>query len=185
MEKIAYPKPWEKGVRLWLLWLMVAGLMGMIFIFSAQPATQSALLSGGIVNVLVTNFVANFHSISLSEQAMIIQDWSFMVRKTAHATIYTILGFVTMLAVYKTAKRKPFEITFSKPIQTSITLGICLFYAMSDEIHQRFVPGRSSELRDVMIDLAGITLGIAIAWVWLTYKKRRYVKMAQDLKTES
>lgn len=184
MEEIILLKPWEKGLPLWLLWLMVVGLMGMIFIFSAQPATQSALLSGSIVNVLVQHLVSNFHSISSSEQAIIIQNWSFMVRKAAHATIYTLLGFMTMLAAYKTAKRKPFKITFSKPFQTFIVLLICGFYAMSDEIHQVFVPGRSSELRDIIIDLTGAVFGIAIAWVWLTYKKKRYLKMAHELKTE-
>lgn len=185
MEKINFPKPWEKGVPLWVLWLMVGGIMGMIFIFSAQPATQSARLSSSIVNVLVTNFVANFHSSSLSEQTLIIQDWSFMVRKTAHATIYTLLGFVTMLAVYKTAKRKPFKITFSKPLQTFIVLLICGFYAMSDEIHQIFVPGRSCELRDMLIDLTGSILGITIAWVWLTHKKKSYLRIAREFNGES
>jgi len=184
MEKISLPKPWEKGLPLWLLWVMVIICMAAVFIFSAQPAEQSAKLSGGLVDLMVKNLVGNFSSLSLSEQAVITTDWSFIVRKAAHATIYTLLGFVTMLAVYKTAKQKPLKISLSKGSQTLIALGICFSYALSDEIHQLFVPGRSCELRDVIIDLAGTGLGIILAWVWLTYKKRRFIKIAHKLNTQ-
>ncbi|MGV8905496.1 MAG: VanZ family protein [Acetobacterium sp.] len=185
MEKISLPKPWEKGLPLWLLWLMVMITMSSIFVLSSQPAPASAKLSGELVDLLVKNLVGNFHSLSLSEQAAITTDWSFVVRKTAHATIYTLLGFVTMLAVYKTAKQKPLKITLSKGSQTQIALAIGFSFALSDEIHQRFVAGRSSELRDVLIDLGGTALGIAIAWVWLKAKKRRYINKAHKFNAQN
>ena len=37
-----------------------------------------------------------------------------------------------------------------------------MIYAISDEIHQLFVPGRSGQVRDVLIDSAGSLLGIII-----------------------
>ena len=39
---------------------------------------------------------------------------------------------------------------------------ICVIYAISDEIHQLFVPGRAGQVRDVLIDSAGSFLGIII-----------------------
>jgi VanZ family protein len=33
-------------------------------------------------------------------------------------------------------------------------------YAVSDEIHQRFIPGREGRIRDTFIDLLGIFIGI-------------------------
>ena len=39
---------------------------------------------------------------------------------------------------------------------------ICVIYAISDEIHQLFVPGRAGQVRDVLIDSAGSLLGIII-----------------------
>ena len=42
----------------------------------------------------------------------------------------------------------------------SIMLG--LVYAASDEIHQLYVPGRAGQFRDVLIDSAGVLLGICI-----------------------
>ena len=35
-------------------------------------------------------------------------------------------------------------------------------YAISDEVHQLFVPGRAGQVRDVLIDSAGSLLGIII-----------------------
>lgn len=40
------------------------------------------------------------------------------------------------------------------------TLIIALVYAISDEVHQLFVPGRVASIRDVLIDLIGITTAI-------------------------
>jgi len=39
---------------------------------------------------------------------------------------------------------------------------ICVIYAISDEIHQLFVPGRTGQLKDVIIDSSGSFVGIAI-----------------------
>ncbi|MFQ8632799.1 MAG: VanZ family protein, partial [Intestinibacter bartlettii] len=37
-----------------------------------------------------------------------------------------------------------------------------VLYAISDEIHQYFVPGRACQFRDVMIDSCGALFGIAV-----------------------
>ena len=36
-----------------------------------------------------------------------------------------------------------------------ITVLICFLYAVSDEIHQSFVPGRACRLLDILIDTSG------------------------------
>lgn len=41
-------------------------------------------------------------------------------------------------------------------------LAIVLAYAISDELHQRFVPGRTGTAIDVLIDLLGATLSLAL-----------------------
>lgn len=43
-----------------------------------------------------------------------------------------------------------------------LTLGLCSLFALSDETHQLFVPGRSFQLLDLAIDLIGICLGLLI-----------------------
>ena len=67
-----------------------------------------------------------------------------------------ILGVLSFLAIISYEK-----LLFAMRLTTNC--GICLLYAASDEIHQLFVPGRSGEVRDVMIDFSGAVLGIALS----------------------
>ena len=39
---------------------------------------------------------------------------------------------------------------------------ICLLYAISDEVHQTLIPGRSGEVSDVILDTIGASIGILI-----------------------
>jgi VanZ family protein len=44
----------------------------------------------------------------------------------------------------------------------ALTVAVCVIYATSDEIHQLFVPGRGGQVKDVIIDNAGVIAGIGI-----------------------
>ena len=50
------------------------------------------------------------------------------------------------------------------PSQGVGTLGIGSAYAIFDERHQRFVPGRSASVADVLLDVAGLTLAVGAMW---------------------
>ena len=41
-------------------------------------------------------------------------------------------------------------------------LAFCSIYAVTDELHQYFVPGRSCQVKDVMIDSSGALTGICL-----------------------
>jgi VanZ family protein len=47
-----------------------------------------------------------------------------------------------------------------KPRLFLLALLICILYAISDEIHQMFIPGRSGQVSDVLIDSTGGLVGI-------------------------
>ena len=49
-----------------------------------------------------------------------------------------------------------------------IALGAAALYAVTDEVHQYFVPGRSCELRDVLVDTSGALTGILAAFALLS-----------------
>ena len=70
-----------------------------------------------------------------------------------------------MMSLMSTYKLKQ-----NKRIWTSLIVGV--LYASSDEIHQYFVPGRSARVFDVMIDSAGVCLGIWIVIFVLWIAKR-------------
>ena len=70
--------------------------------------------------------------------------WDLLLRKLAHVAEYAILGALLARAV-------------SSP-WTAVTLGT--IYAISDELHQHFVPGRQASALDVAIDAAGVAVGV-------------------------
>lgn len=59
--------------------------------------------------------------------------------------------------------------------QISISLIIGVLYAITDEIHQCFTPGRGPNITDVILDSQGVLVGILISLLcYMIYKK--YIK---------
>lgn len=132
--------------------------MGVIFFFSAQPATESAQLSGGIVAKL-QELLSDIPLIG----GFFHMPWiEFFIRKAAHASEYTILGVLLFLAV------REYENVRSGGIRLAVSWILGTLYAVTDEIHQLFVPGRSCELRDMGIDSLGVFAGAVAVFVIFT-----------------
>jgi VanZ family protein len=70
--------------------------------------------------------------------------WDTILRKGAHMTEYAILGLLLLRAL---GRELP-----------AFALGIA--YAVTDEIHQHFVRGRHASPVDVLIDTAGVAIGV-------------------------
>lgn len=75
----------------------------------------------------------------------------FNIRKNAHFFIYMVLGMSLLLSREKAGKREILEI-----------VGFVILYAISDEFHQSFIPGRGTSFKDVCIDTLGGTSGILV-----------------------
>ncbi|MDW7659044.1 MAG: VanZ family protein [Bacillota bacterium] len=140
-----------------LLW------MGFIFQMSAQAGPDSNDLSAGITEIIVETIER------VSPQADIsVQDLHRFVRKYAHFFSYLVLGLLmvnslTLSRLY--AGKKGVAPWFTRwPYWRIwlISLGVCVLFAISDEIHQLFVPGRGCQVTDMLIDSGGSTLGIGI-----------------------
>ncbi len=76
----------------------------------------------------------------------------FLIKKTAHFVEYAILSFLYIRAFLGSSmsQKKSFILAFL----------ISLVYAISDEYHQSFVPGREPRIRDVVIDSMGALFAI-------------------------
>lgn len=70
------------------------------------------------------------------------------IRKCAHMFEYAVLFWLTRWS--SLTIRRPASI-----VPGMFAFVICLLYALSDEYHQSFVPGRSAQLQDVAVDMAG------------------------------
>ena len=120
---------------------------------SSFDATESSNQSNFIVNIIINIF--NINNIELV---------SLIIRKLAHFTEYLILGILTYNLIKSYNKK------------TYIAIIICILYAISDEIHQYFVPGRSCQILDMTIDSIGSLTGIYILKIINKYKIKRRVK---------
>lgn len=73
----------------------------------------------------------------------------FVFKKAAHMTVYAVLFALLYRARIHTNPQIERRRAWIFPLL------ICLLYAVSDEIHQSFVPGRYGTLRDVGFDMLG------------------------------
>lgn len=87
---------------------------------------------------------------------------TFIIRKAAHMSEYAILFLFIYYGLHK--------VTTCKYI-LSLTLLTTFMYACSDEFHQLFIPGRSGQFKDVMIDTCGAIIMLLIIYLWQKRKK--------------
>ena len=122
--------------------------MILIFMFSHQTGSESSGLSSQIVL-----WIQTYLHIPISE---------FIVRKAAHMSEYALLTLTLIYGFYKN----------HYPIQKIMIYSLIgtFLYACSDEFHQLFIPGRSGEFRDVMIDSTGGIIGIVFTTFIVKYK---------------
>jgi VanZ like family len=73
--------------------------------------------------------------------------WEYVLPKTVHIVEYAVLCFLLVWATRREG--------------ASFLLGLA--YAVSDEVHQRFVEGRHGSAMDVVIDSIGLAIGIYLA----------------------
>ena len=123
-------------------WILVILWMALIFYLSHQPATSSSDLSSGI-----TQMIMNIIEKLVPSGSFDFELFHHVIRKNAHFFAYLILGFLVANAVwgYKSM---------------AVAILICVLYAMSDEFHQTFIPGRAGQVMDVFIDSAGAIVGV-------------------------
>jgi VanZ family protein len=131
------------------------GLMAFIFCMSQMPAEQSGNLSGWVVTLL-EKIVPPLQGLTGSEREGAMLILSFLVRKGAHFAEYALLGGFVAAATHSCGKYGVF-----KAVIISIAIGAA--YAVTDELHQYFVPGRVASASDVGVDSLGVVAGAVIA----------------------
>lgn len=85
----------------------------------------------------------------------------------AHGMEYLILAVLLWLAVARTS--------WLRERTAVVVLGAACLYAVSDEVHQFFVPGRVTDARDLLVDALGVALG-----VWLMSRRAGRPPRAQE-----
>lgn len=155
----------QKGIKeyllLGLIWIMAIYFFGVISNFSSQTATVSkesssliaekaAVISSNLQTIITNDDISHEkYNINMYEK------FHYLVRKGAHFLNFFILGFIYILLAYNTDNKKSL-----KTVLASLLCGLAA--PIIDETHQWFVPGRSAEITDVMIDFSGVVTGCVI-----------------------
>lgn len=147
--------------------VLVVAWMGLIFKFSSEPGNISSNKSASVLKALqgISNTLSN-------EKKKTGFGYTISIRKTAHVCSYLILSILIFTASTYIIKsqlrsyRNAFIISF--------------IYAVSDEVHQLFIPGRTATVRDVFIDMSGVVMGMCIVGIVLSiYKHKSNKKIGQ------
>lgn len=158
-----------------LLYRMITGAlllvwMGIIFHFSAQPATESQEISGSVSYRIVVTCNQMF-DLQMAEDEIVSRasQIDYPIRKTAHMTEYAILAILAGTCALGYCR-------WGKKICGATLLAVA-FYAATDEFHQLFVAGRAGRFSDVCIDTLGAAIGLLLFGIVLklvkTIAKRR------------
>ncbi|MBP2021137.1 VanZ family protein [Clostridium punense] len=125
------------SIKKYILLLITVVWISFIFYMSTKPGDESAKTSLKIVDVIVKE-------LRLSEAQA--DTTHFIVRKAGHFTEYFILSLLITLT---------YSEFYNKKLNLSFILLVCILAATCDEYLQSFINGRSSQVRDVLIDFSG------------------------------
>ena len=138
-----------------IFFVLIIFWMIIVFVFSNEISDKSSGTSGKTIGFIIDTLSIT-KNMSEAERQALIETIQPPARKIAHFTIYAIGGILAFNFINE------YKISIKKKILYSILF--CLVYAITDEIHQIFVPGRSGEIRDILIDTLGGSTGIVVSF---------------------
>ncbi len=141
-----------------LSWILVIIWMVIIYYLSSQSANDSEVLSSGITDLI-------YQLLNSILPKLNIETLHSIIRTLAHFTLYLVLGVLLLNALNQCDQKQRTNFL--------LALLISLLYAISDEIHQIFVPGRAFQIFDVLIDFIGSIIGICAFYIYSNYLSKR------------
>ena len=85
------------------------------------------------------------------------------IDKVGHFAMFGVLGALLALGLHRAGARA----SIAWPLLFGAAIGVL------DELHQRTVPGRSSDWRDLAADIAGCAIGLWLSHAGLEWRARR------------
>ncbi len=158
--EIPFPRR-VRALRRLVYWLPATAWMALIFFGSTE------VLSGNRTSRFIAPLV-RWLMPELSEEGVF--RIVFAVRKAAHVSEYALLAGLVLAAMHGTFRLVPREWSWPR---AGRALLVCAVYALSDELHQAFVPARFGNPLDVLIDTAGAGGGLLVIWAWGRWRQRR------------
>ena len=159
-------------------WLIIFSILTIcwicvIFSFSLQPADVSSEMSSGLGKMLLETFVPELLEELGNMSGEQLGLMHHLLRKCAHFAEYFGLGVLVMITLLQTILKK----------KIAMGIGLSMLVATVDETIQRFVPGRSGQVTDVLLDTVGASVGIFVVYVvmqWLCFKVEEGIKSVKN-----
>jgi VanZ family protein len=87
--------------------------------------------------------------------------------KSLHLAAYAVLGVLLVRALSggRAAGVNGRVVTWAALLATA--------YGLTDEVHQAFVPGRTADVRDLLADAVGATVGALACYAWARARRGR------------
>lgn len=137
--------------------LLVILCASIIFVFSHQVGKTSESISDGFTIKIIKVYSKITHKkISDYRKEELVKDLRKYVRKSAHFTIYLLLGIFVYSALRSYGCKHSLLYAFV----------FCFLYACSDEVHQLFISNRTGRVFDVLIDTIGSCVGIGLVFLF-------------------
>jgi VanZ family protein len=129
-------------------WLPVLIWVTVIFIFSSNPDPYKYLPEAW-------RSVVPLHEISNSS----LTEW---IGQLMHFVEYLVLAFLLRRSLHASGRdaRALYKTSAAGTKIPALVILISMLFALSDEIHQLFVPGRAFQVVDLLIDLLGVLCGV-------------------------
>lgn len=94
------------------------------------------------------------------------QRWlDFVLEKGAHFIEYAVLGALLFRAFAQAQLGRRYALV--------LAVLMAWAYALSDELHQMYVPGRQADWLDILFDWGGALVGAAVVAHWWTLRRNR------------
>lgn len=134
----------KRKIHIIVSWVLVVICMGIIFFLSAQNGEESSDLSGSFVMALLNGL------------GIVIDEG--ILRSIAHCLEFMGLSVLLFNAIY---------VSWCLKITPIIAFFSTVLYAIADEIHQIFVPGRAFQISDILVDSTGALIGVIASFIIL------------------
>ena len=152
----------KKIVKVIISCVCILAVCSLIFSLSARTGSKSDSDSGSVESILpqgIVDLLARIFDVEEGKEDAFAEE---ALRVTAHFCEFALLGAVSVLHV---------SVCSSKNVY--IPSGIFgVLYAVSDEVHQIFVPGRTFQFSDIMTDCLGVFGGLLFCLIILAISKK-------------
>jgi VanZ family protein len=117
-----------------------------------------------LFSTLLIIYASSIPDLALLDDDSLVEQ---IISNIAHFPAYALLTFLWLKAFERRSASHSF-------MAAALILFALILFAVSDEIHQSFIPGRSASYMDIGLDLLGIFFGLA------TFKIFGIVNVSQE-----